>query len=162
MLKLNSQSAVQGPTRPSLCVTSSARADMPNMVSYAISFADRTPSSTSTVVESNDSTAKRQASPSTASDLPGHVVCVRRGLESQGISKDAYGVILQSWTAGTINQKQYNKPWREWTSGCDQRACSLFQAPVNLFTDLLLEVCKLRRSYSTVKTHCSAISATIQ
>ena len=84
------------------------------MVSYATSFADRTPSSTSTVVESNDSTAKRQASPSTASDSPSRVICVRRGLESQGISKDACVVILQSWTTGTINQKQYNKPWREW------------------------------------------------
>ena len=116
MLKLNSQSAVQGPTRPSLCLTSSARADMPSMVSYATSIADRTPSSTFTVVESNHSTAKRQASSSTASDLPSRVVCVRRGLESQGISKDAREVILQSWTTGTINHKQYNKPWREWTS----------------------------------------------
>ena len=162
MLKLNSQSAVQDPARPSLCVTSSARVDMPNMVSYATSFADRTPSSTSTVVESNDSTAKRQASPSTALDSPSRVVCVRRGLESEGISKDACEVILQSWTTGTINQKQYNKPWREWTSWCDRRACSLFQAPVNLFIDLLLEVHKLRRSYSTVNTYRSAISATIQ
>ena len=132
------------------------------MVSYATSFADRTPSSTSMVVESNHSTAKRQASPSTVSDLPSRVVCVRRGLESQGISKDACEVILQSWTTGTIDQKQYNKPWREWTSWCDQRACSLFQAPVNLFLDLLLEVYKLRRSYSTVNTYRSAISATIQ
>ena len=97
-VKLNSQSAVQGPARPSLRVSSSAGADMTNMVSYATSFADRTPSSTSTVVESNDSTAKRQASPSAASDLPSRVVCVRRGLESQGISKDACEIILQSWT----------------------------------------------------------------
>ena len=89
-------------------VTSSARVDMSNMVSNATSSADRTPSATSTVVESNDPTAQRQASPSTVSDSHSRVACVRRELKSQEISKDASEVILQSWTPGS--QKLYNKP----------------------------------------------------
>ena len=129
------------------------------MVSYATSSVDRTPSTTSTMEESNDSTAQLQASPSTTSDSPGRVASVRRELENQGISKDACEVILQSRTPGT--HKQYNKPWRGWTSWCDRRACHLFQAPVNLFIDFLLEVYKLGGSYSKVNTYRSAISATI-
>ena len=60
-----------------------------------------------------------------------------------------------------LQELKNNKPWREWTSWCDRRACHLFQAPVNLFIDFLLEVYKLGRSYSTVNTYRSAISATI-
>ena len=41
-----------------LCVTSSALVDMPNMVSYATSSADRTSSTTSTIEESYDSTGE--------------------------------------------------------------------------------------------------------
>ena len=63
------------------------------MVSYATSFADRTPSSTSTVVESNDSTAKRQASPSPASDLPRrvHGMCPARARKSRHFKRRLWG-----------------------------------------------------------------------
>ena len=123
------------------------------MVSYATSSADRTSSTTSAIEESYDSTDK----PHPLRHQIYLAVWPVSG-ESSRISKDACEVILQSWTPGT--QKQYTKPWREWTSWCDRRVCHLFQAPVNLFIDFLLEVYKLGRSYSTLNTYRSAISAT--
>ena len=85
----------------------------------------------------------------------GHARLIRNMLSNQGISQESADIICKSWRKGTA--KSYESAWQRWVSW-DQQNTNPLSASLADILQFLTDLYKEGKEYSTVNTHCSAIS----
>lgn len=88
------------------------------------------------------------------------VQIIRKSLESQGISKKAGDIILQSWRQGT--HKQYASYIKRWISFCGRQQIDCVSPTIPQALDFLVELFEGGIGYSGINTARSALSCIIK
>ena len=73
------------------------------------------------------------SSPAATSTTSNGLQSLRQSFQHRGISNDATGIILQSWSAGT--QKQYQPYIAKWHRFCAEREINPYNPPLNIVLD---------------------------
>ena len=117
---------------------------------------DIAPKLSSDVGESNRaSTSSSEEQQSEISRLEG----VRRSVQNEGISDEAFQIMCSSWRVST--EKSYSSAWRKWLGWCHEWKLDPFPNFVKSVVDFLSYHFQQGRQYSTINTYRSALSATI-
>ena len=82
---------------------------------------------------------------------------VRQQLSSEGLSKEASSLIVQSRRVGT--QSHYKSAWKQWASWCFREQIDPIGCPVNFVLEFLTSLYSKGLQYSTIGGYRSAISA---
>ena len=99
-------------------------------------------------------TPSSSAGPPVISGLDGY----RQNLLADGISEQTSELLRShSWRTGTAGA--YNSAWKQWSSWCRPRKIDPFCSSVASVADYLTELLKQGKSYRTINSHRSAISA---
>ena len=96
-------------------------------------------------------------SPGGSSSL-GRLACVRRQLQSEGLSDGVVNIIRQSWRNST--EAAYSSAWRMWVRWCCGRGGDPVSAPLSEVLEFLLEQYQAGKQYRTINSFRSAISMT--
>lgn len=117
---------------------------------------DITPTLPSNLGESGRrSTSSSEEQQSEISRLEG----VRRSMQNEGISEEAFKIMCSSWRVST--EKSYSSAWRKWLGWCHERKLDPFPTSVKSVVDFLSFQFQQGRQYSTINSYRSALSATI-
>lgn len=112
------------------------------------------PSEQSVAFPQPAATPSSSAGPPVISGLDGY----RQNLLADGISEQTSELLRShSWRTGTAGA--YNSAWKQWSSWCRQRKIDPFCSSVASVADYLTELLKQGKSYRTINSHRSAISA---
>lgn len=84
---------------------------------------------------------------------------LREHLSSEGISKEATGILLSAQRRST--NAQYKSCWAEWCGWSRQRQIDPFCPAVSDLVHFLTELFEQGKQYSTINTYRSAISSTV-
>ena len=82
---------------------------------------------------------------------------VREAFRGEGISERAVELIMASWRPGT--QRQYGAYVRQWVRFCSVRDTAPLSPPISVVLDFLSDMFDNGKSYSTINTARSALSA---
>lgn len=85
---------------------------------------------------------------------------IRRSLETQGISRRASDIILQSWRKGT--RKQYVSYIKRWTKYCHSKNVSWVDPSISQALDFLVELYDQGLGHSALNTARSALSCILK
>jgi len=107
-----------------------------------------------TIVTQSATTPISSAGPSPVSGLEGY----RQTLLTSGVSEQTAELLRShSWRKGTTGA--YNSAWKQWSCWCGKRKIDPFCSPVETVADYLADLLREGRSYRTINSHRSAISA---
>ncbi|KAL9957098.1 hypothetical protein ACROYT_G038697 [Oculina patagonica] len=139
------------PDNTNLAYTSVVPSPSRDVVQTANSAA---PSERSVAFPQLAATPSSSSGPPVISGLDGY----RQNLLADGISEQTSELLRShSWRTGTAGA--YNSAWKQWSSWCRQRKIDPFCSSVASVADYLTEMLKQGKSYRTINSHRSAISA---
>lgn len=139
------------PDNTNLACTSMVPSTSGDVLQTANSIA---PSEQSVALSQLAATPSSSAGPPVISGLDGY----RQNLLADGISEQTSELLRShSWRSGTSGA--YNSAWKQWNSWCTQRKIDPFCSSVASVADYLTELLKQGKSYRTINSHRSAISA---
>ena len=123
------------------------------MVLTTITHANRCSKDSTTTIGQSANAHKEgnDTPPNQENDIDG-LQSIRRSLETQGISKRASDIILQSWRQGT--RKQY----ASWIKYCHRKHVSSVDPSISQALDFLVELYDQGIGYSPMNTARSALS----
>ena len=127
------------------------------MVLTTITHADRCSKDSTTTIGHSANAHKEgnDTPPNQENDIDG-LQSTRRSLETQGISKRASNIILQSWRQGT--QKQYASYIEPWIKCCHMKHFSCVDPSISQALDFLVELYDQGIGYSAMNSGRSAAS----
>ena len=109
------------------------------------------------MADAADPAPVRAAASSEEISTPSCVEFIRNRLEGKGISSRTTIYIFESWRTGT--KKQYSAAWSCFIGWCKQRTRDPVQASLGMVCDFLSDQFGEGKSYSTVNSYRSALSA---
>ena len=126
--------------------------EIPTVVPYSPTHADRLFQVDSNGIRNNDQQGQFPDAPSTS-----HMAHLRERYRSQQLSKEATDLMLSSWRPKT--NKSYDSLFAKWHCWCSGRGLDPFSGPIAQVANFLAHLYKDGYQYSSVNAYRSAISS---